>query len=64
MTDSLDLMGLNYLWRVILTSQQSIAHKAIELMKDIYTNLTPQLKEQNVSVPGLVLVKAHLEAIC
>ena len=48
LTDSLDLMGLEYLWEVILTAQQGIAHKAIDSMKDIYTNLTPQLKEQNV----------------
>ena len=48
LTDNLDLMGLEYLWEVILTAQQGIAHKAIDSMKDIYTNLTPQLKEQNV----------------
>lgn len=48
MTDRLDLMGLDYLWDVILTGQQGIANKAIELMKEIYTNLTPQLKEHNV----------------
>ena len=48
LTDSLDLMGLEYLWEVILTAQQGIAHKAIDSMKDIYTNLTPQLKEHNV----------------
>ena len=50
MTDRLDLLGLDYLWEVILTSQQGIANKAIELMKEIYTSLTPQLKEHNVSV--------------
>ena len=48
LTDCLDLMGLEYLWEVILTAQQGIAHKAIDSMKDIYTNLTPQLKEHNV----------------
>ena len=48
LTDSLELMGIEYLWEVILTAQQGIAHKAIDSMKDIYTNLTPQLKEHNV----------------
>ena len=52
LTDSLDLMGLEYLWEVILTAQQGIAHKAIDSMKDIYTNLTPQLKERNVRGRG------------
>jgi ubiquitin carboxyl-terminal hydrolase 9/24 len=47
-TDRLDLMGLDYLWDVILTGQQGIANIAIELMTEIYTNLTPQLKERNV----------------
>ena len=48
LTDSLDLMGLEYLWEVILMAQQGIAHKAINSMKDILTNLTPQLKKLNV----------------
>ena len=48
LTDSLELMGIEYLWEVILTAQQGIAHKAIDSMKDVYTNLTLQLKEHNV----------------
>ena len=52
LTDSLELMGIEYLWEVILTAQQGIAHKAIDSMKDIYTNLTPQLKKHNVRGMG------------
>ena len=43
-----DQMGIEYLWEVILTAQQGIARKAIDSMKDIYTNLIPQLKKHNV----------------
>ena len=52
LTDSLELMSIEYLWEVILTAQQGIAHKAIDSMKDIYTNLTPQLKKHNVRGMG------------
>ena len=47
-TDSLDLMGLEYLWEVMLNAKQDIAHKAIDCMKGIYSTLTPQLMELNV----------------
>ncbi|XP_030838236.1 probable ubiquitin carboxyl-terminal hydrolase FAF-X isoform X3 [Strongylocentrotus purpuratus] len=42
--DDLELIGLDYLWRVVLCSGDEIALKAIELLKETYTNLGPKLQ--------------------
>ncbi|KAL4667321.1 hypothetical protein H8959_006010 [Pygathrix nigripes] len=44
MMDDLELIGLDYLWRVVILSSDEIANRAIDLLKDIYTNLGPRLK--------------------
>ncbi|CAH0386901.1 unnamed protein product [Bemisia tabaci] len=41
--DDLDLIGTDYLWRVITTSSDGIANRAIELLKETCTNLGPKL---------------------
>lgn len=50
MMDSLELIGLEYLWRVVLYSPDEVANKAIILLKDTYTNLGPKLQANQVSV--------------
>ena len=46
--DDLELIGLEYLWRVVLYSPDEVAEKAILLLKDIYTNLGPRLQSNQV----------------
>lgn len=46
--DDEDLIGKDYLWRVITTSGEEIAYKAIELLKEVSTALGPRLQE-NIS---------------
>ncbi len=50
MMDDLELIGLEYLWRVVLYSPDEVAEKAIILLKDIYTNLGPRLQSNQVPV--------------
>ena len=47
--DDLELIGQDYLWRVVLCAPDDIAHKAIELLKETYTNLGPRLQASQVS---------------
>ncbi|XP_064639618.1 probable ubiquitin carboxyl-terminal hydrolase FAF-X isoform X3 [Lineus longissimus] len=50
MMDDLELIGLDYLWRVVLWSPDDVAEKAITLLKDIYTNLGPRLQSNQVHI--------------
>lgn len=43
--DDEDLIGKDYLWRVITSSGEEIAYKAIELLKEVSTALGPRLQE-------------------
>jgi len=55
LTESVDLIGLNHLWHVVLTADHAIAYKAIELLKDIFTNVSSKLQQEHVSVCVCVL---------
>lgn len=44
MLDNEDLIGKDYLWRVITTGGEEIANKAIELLKEVSTALGPRLQ--------------------
>lgn len=46
--NDLELIGLDYLWRVVLCAPDEIAAKAIELLKETYTNLGPRLQANQV----------------
>ncbi len=48
--DDLELIGLDYMWRVVLFSPEEVAEKAIYLLKDIYTNLGPRLQSNQVDI--------------
>ncbi|CAF1165958.1 unnamed protein product [Adineta steineri] len=39
-----DLIGMEYLWKLILNGSDEVAERAIQLIKEIYTNISPQLK--------------------
>lgn len=43
--DDEDLIGKDYLWRIIMISEDEIAFKAIELLKEVSTALGPRLQE-------------------
>lgn len=42
--DNPDLIGTDYLWRVVTNSDDEIANRAIELLKEVNTNLGPRLQ--------------------
>ncbi|KAF4521158.1 hypothetical protein B566_EDAN017868 [Ephemera danica] len=42
--DDVDLIGTDYIWRVVTCSGEEIAHRAIELLKEVNTNLGPRLQ--------------------
>lgn len=42
--DDEDLIGKDYLWRVITTSNENISQKAIDLLKEVSTALGPRLQ--------------------
>lgn len=42
--DDPDLIGTDYLWRVVTNSEEEIANRAIELLKEVNTNLGPRLQ--------------------
>ncbi|XP_037075311.1 probable ubiquitin carboxyl-terminal hydrolase FAF-X, partial [Pollicipes pollicipes] len=45
-----ELIGLDYIWRVVMNGSDDIANKAIELLRETYTNLGPQLQTQQKSI--------------
>ncbi|KAK3569355.1 hypothetical protein QTP86_026791 [Hemibagrus guttatus] len=50
MMDDLELIGLDYLWRVVIQGSDDIASRAIDLLKEIYTNLGPKLQANQVEI--------------
>ncbi|XP_039770608.1 probable ubiquitin carboxyl-terminal hydrolase FAF-X isoform X4 [Ornithorhynchus anatinus] len=50
MMDDLELIGLDYLWRVVIQGNDDIASRAIDLLKEIYTNLGPRLQVNQVVI--------------
>ncbi|XP_023706840.1 probable ubiquitin carboxyl-terminal hydrolase FAF-X isoform X1 [Cryptotermes secundus] len=42
--DDVDLIGTEYIWRVVTNSGDDIANRAIELLKEVNTNLGPRLQ--------------------
>lgn len=49
MLEDEDLIGRDYLWRIIMTSGEEIAFKAIELLIEVSTAIGPHLQE-NISM--------------
>ncbi|KAH9509417.1 putative ubiquitin carboxyl-terminal hydrolase FAF-X [Bulinus truncatus] len=48
--DDIELIGLDYLWKVVLWSPDDVAEKAVALLKDIFTNLGPRLQQKQVAI--------------
>ena len=49
-TENVDLVGLDYLWKAVLLAPDSIVYKPIELLKDVYTNLSNKLQQDQVCI--------------
>ncbi|KAK3714003.1 hypothetical protein RRG08_009701 [Elysia crispata] len=48
--DDIELIGLDYLWKVVLWSPEDVAEKAVSLLKDIFTSLGPRLQQKQVAI--------------
>ena len=48
--DDLELVGLDYIWKVVLCSSEAVSIKAIDLLKETFTNLGPRLVPQQVEI--------------
>ncbi len=64
MTENVDLVGLEYLWKSVLVSPEAIVHKPIELLKDVYTNLSTKLQSNQVTTVMLVGVCSNHHIQC
>lgn len=45
-----DPIGLDYLWRVVMSAPPDIAAKAIDLLKETYTSLGPRLRARQTDI--------------
>ncbi|XP_076659536.1 ubiquitin carboxyl-terminal hydrolase-like faf [Halictus rubicundus] len=67
--DDVDLIGTDYLWRVVTNSPEEIANRAIELLKEVNTNLGPRLHSSilafHVTYIGECMdrLKAHYDTV-
>lgn len=48
--DDLELIGLDYIWRLVLCQNEDIADRAIDLLKETFTNLGPRLLGSQVEI--------------
>lgn len=48
LTEDPDLIGLDYLWKIVTLCTDDIASRAIELLKEVSTNLGPRLLQSQV----------------
>lgn len=49
-TENLDLVGLDYLTRIVLNGTEQVSELAIELLKGIYSNLSNHLQNNKLSI--------------
>ncbi|XP_039296311.1 LOW QUALITY PROTEIN: probable ubiquitin carboxyl-terminal hydrolase FAF-X [Nilaparvata lugens] len=67
--DHVDLIGTEYIWRVVTNSSDEIASRAIELLKEVSTNLGPRLQSscvefhENYISECLDRLRAHYDTI-
>lgn len=47
-TEKVDLIGIDYLWKAMLVAPENIVSKPIELLKDVYTNLSTKLQQDQI----------------
>lgn len=50
LTEDLDLIGLDYLWKVVLNGSEEVSLRAIELLKETFTRLGPSLQSKQIHI--------------
>lgn len=50
LTEDLDLIGLDYLWNVVLNGSDEVSLRAIELLKETFTRLGPNLQSKQIHI--------------
>ena len=48
--DDLELIGMDYIWRLVNCASDDIASRAIDLLKETWTNLGPRLQANQVDI--------------
>ncbi|XP_043475108.1 probable ubiquitin carboxyl-terminal hydrolase FAF-X isoform X1 [Leptopilina heterotoma] len=67
--DDVDLIGTEYLWRVVTNSPEEIANRGIELLKEVNTNLGPRLQSSILAFHESYIaecmdrLKVHFDAV-
>ena len=67
--DDVDLIGTEYLWRVVTNSPEEIASRGIELLKEVNTNLGPRLQSSILAFHETYIaecmhrLKAHYDTV-
>lgn len=67
--DDLELIGIDYLWEIALKGSERIVGRAVNLLKQSYTNLGPKLRanqvrrQRAVDYVNLVLSSSDLSVI-
>lgn len=59
LTEDPDLIGIDYLWKVVSLCSDDIATRAIELLKEISTNLGPKLLQSQVEFHEQYIGECH-----
>ncbi|CAB4035298.1 probable ubiquitin carboxyl-terminal hydrolase FAF-X, partial [Paramuricea clavata] len=61
--DDLDLIGIDYLWEIALKGSERIVGRAVNLLKQSYTNLGPRLRANQVDIHEKIIQKCmhHLQ---
>lgn len=54
---------MDYLWECILQVNETIVHKPIELMKDIFTNLSSKLPQEQIHEEFITVCMQRMELI-
>ncbi|KAL1140578.1 hypothetical protein AAG570_000508 [Ranatra chinensis] len=68
--DDVDLIGNDYIWRVVTSSGDEMAARAIQLLKEVSTNLGPMLQascvqfHQSFTSECLDRLRAHYDTVC
>jgi len=67
--ENIDLIGIDYLWKVVTNCSEDIAAHAIDLLKEVNTNLAPRLLasplefHQTFVAECLERLRAHFDTV-
>jgi ubiquitin carboxyl-terminal hydrolase 9/24 len=59
LTEDPDLIGLDYLWKVVTLCPDDIAERAIELLREVSTNLGPRLQQSQMEFHENFITECH-----